>query len=374
MLRLLSLGLVAVSVLGHGLRAHAQESAPDIRLTLPPVGYAVAGAEMSVYFDNIVLTQEPEKYRFVVESKLGTTEAGRWTVTASDAQVGDHAWKVTVFDGERKLAEQSMTWHVAPAAARAGRPLTLLIVGDSLTHATIYPNDLARRLSQPGMPTWTMLGTHRPASAQPGVAHEGYGGWTWERFVKHYEPNPDPAQRKHSSPFVFLENDQPQLDVPRYVRDSCGGKTPDVVTFLLGINDCFGANPNDPAAMDQRIDQVFAQAETLLKAFHAAAPRAELAVCLTTPPNARESGFEANYKGKYTRWGWKRIQHRLVQRQLKQFGGREAEGIFVVPTELNLDPVGGYPVDNGVHPNAAGYQQVAASLHAWLMGRMEKAK
>ena len=56
------------------------------------------------------------------------------------------------------------------------------------------------------------------------------------------------------------------------------------------------------------------------------------------------------------------------------FGGREAEGIFVVPTELNLDPVGGYPVDNGVHPNAAGYQQVAASLHAWLMGRMEKAK
>lgn len=374
MLRLFSLTVVMVSLLGQPLRGRAEDSTADIRLTLPPVGYAVAGAEMSVYFDNIVLTQHPEKLRFVVESRLGVTEAGRWTVTPAATDVGDHAWKVVVFDGDRKLAEQSMTWHVAPAAAGAGRHLTLLIVGDSLTHATIYPNDLARRLSEPGMPAWTMLGTHRPASAQPGVAHEGYGGWTWERFVKHYEPNPNPAERKHSSPFVFLENGQPKLDVPRYFRDSCGGKTPDVVTFLLGINDCFGANPNDPAAMDQRIDQVFAQAETLLKAFHEAAPRAELAVCLTTPPNARESGFEANYKGKYTRWGWKRIQHRLVQRQLQQFGGRETDGIFVVPTELNLDPVGGYPDNNGVHPNATGYQQVAASLHAWLMSRMDSAR
>lgn len=374
MLRLFSLTVVMVSLLGHPLRVRAEDSVADIRLTLPLVGYAVAGSEMNVYFDNIVLTQQPEKLRVVVESQLGTTEAGRWTVTPAATDVGEHSWKVAVYEGEQKLAEQTMTWHVAPADVGAGRHQTLLIVGDSLTHATIYPNDLARRLSAPGQPTWTMLGTHRPASAQPGVAHEGYGGWTWERFVKHYEPNPDPAQRKHSSPFVFLEDGQPKLDIPRYFRDSCGGKTPDVVTFLLGINDCFGANPNDQAAMDQRIDPVFAQAEMLLKAFHEAAPEAELAVCLTTPPNARESGFEANYKGKYTRWGWKRIQHRLVQRQLQQFGGREADGIFVVPTELNLDPVGGYPVDNGVHPNAAGYQQVAASLHAWLMSRMEQAK
>jgi hypothetical protein len=374
MLRLLSLTATLLAIASRSLSAQDSAVPHDIQLTLPPIGYAVAGAEMSVYFDNIVLTQHPENYRFVVDSDLGKTEANRWSVIASAEQVGDHAWKVAVFDGNQKLAEQSMTWHVTPASLSAGRGLTLLIVGDSLTHATIYPNDLARRLSAPGQPTWSMLGTHRPASAQPGVAHEGYGGWTWQRFVTHYEPNPDPAQRKHSSPFVFLENDQPKLDVPRYFRDSCDGKTPDVVTFLLGINDCFGANPNDPAAMDQRIDQVFAQAETMLKAFREAAPHAELAVCLTTPPNARESGFEANYKGKYTRWGWKRIQHRLVQRQLKQFGGREAEGIFVVPTELNLDPVAGYPVDNGVHPNAAGYQQVAASLHAWLMGQMGRMK
>jgi lysophospholipase L1-like esterase len=106
-------------------------------------------------------------------------------------------------------------------------------------------------------------------------------------------------------------------------------------------------------------------------AFRSAAPQAQLGICLTTPPNSRESGFEANYKGKYHRWGWKRIQHRLVECQLKHFGKREAEQIFIVPTELNLDPVDGYPVNNGVHPNAVGYQQIGDSIYAWLKARIQ---
>jgi lysophospholipase L1-like esterase len=87
---------------------------------------------------------------------------------------------------------------------------------------------------------------------------------------------------------------------------------------------------------------------------------------LTTPPNARESGFEANYRGQYHRWGWKRIQHRLVQRQLEKFAGQEKQNRFIVPTNLDLDPVEGYPVNNGVHPNPLGYRQVGLSLYAWL--------
>ena len=36
----------------------------SLNLTLPPELYAVAGVEMSIYYDNIVLTQNPEQYRF----------------------------------------------------------------------------------------------------------------------------------------------------------------------------------------------------------------------------------------------------------------------------------------------------------------------
>ncbi len=349
------------------------EDAPDIHLTLPPIAYGVVGAPIGVDFDNIVLTATPEAYRFVVDCPVGETEAGRWTITPRESDLGEHPWQVSVWKDDEKVAEKAMRWRIHPANAGIRKDVTLLIIGDSLTHATIYPNDLARRLSAPGQPSWTMLGTHKPASAANGVAHEGYGGWTWDRFVRHYEPNPDPAARKHSSPFVFLKDEQPQLDVARYFAEACAGKSPDSVIFLLGINDCFSANPDDPLAMDEHIDRVFKSAETLLAAFRQVAPHADLGIGLTTPPNARQAAFEANYQDRYTRWGWKRIQHRLVERQLKQFGGREDERFFVIPTQLNLNPVTGYPENNAVHPNTEGYQQIAASIHAWLTARWHSA-
>ncbi|MBC8354737.1 MAG: SGNH/GDSL hydrolase family protein [Planctomycetes bacterium] len=343
-------------------------SADDLQLTLPPVIYAVPGMESAIYYDNLVLTQSPDTYRFEISCDLGTQEATRWAVTPATASRGDHAVTIRVTDAEGKdLAEARTILRVAAPNAGDGKELRLLTVGDSLTHASAYPNELLRLLKQPGNPKLTMLGTHKPDRAAEGVAHEGYGGWTWQRFVTKYEPDPDGTYRKRSSPFVYLgEDEKPSLDVARYIAEECGGDPPDVVTFLLGINDCFSANPDDPKAIDARIDDVFQHADKLIMAFSKAAPNAKLAICLTTPPNSRQAAFEANYQDRYTRWGWKRIQHQLVQRQIERYRDREAEQIYIVPTELNLDPVDGYPINNGVHPNELGYRQVAASIYAWL--------
>jgi lysophospholipase L1-like esterase len=363
-----------------GLVRSALAAASSLQLTLPPAFYAVPGVPMSVYFDNVVLTEATEQYRFEVTCPIGTSEERRWTVTPTDAHVGRHVFTLVVRDAPGAELERARTLlHVAPREAGVGDSLRLLIVGDSLTNATHYPNELARLLSTPGNPRWTMLGTHRPASAAPGVAHEGYGGWTWKSFLSLYTPADEktaagPLARKRTSPFISVGADgKPNLDLARYVREACDNQPPDVVTFLLGINDCFSANPNDPAAMDKSIGAALENAENLLQAFRAACPQTIFAIGLTTPPNARESGFEANYKGKYHRWGWKRIQHRLVQRMLTQFSGREAQNIHVVPTELNLDPVDGYPENNGVHPNVTGYQQIGASFYAWLKWRAQSA-
>ena len=57
------------------------ESSNSLQLTLPPVCYAVVGVPMSIYFDNIVLTEKPERYRFKVEGDFGTADARRWTIT-----------------------------------------------------------------------------------------------------------------------------------------------------------------------------------------------------------------------------------------------------------------------------------------------------
>jgi len=332
--------------------------------------FAVVGAEMNVYFDNIVLTETPEEYRFDVVCSVGETDARRWTLIAKSADIGSHAFAVTVKNSSGEdVARASMRLHVVAADSYADRHVTMLIVGDSLTHATFYPNELARLLSLPGNPNWKMLGTHRTKNAAEGVFHEGYGGWTWQRFVSHYEPNPDGTYNKRSSPFVFLnQSGKPELNVARYFDETSDATRPDVVFFLLGINDCFSVNPDDPPAIDARIDTMLEQADTLLAAFREAAPNAGLAVCITTPSNARESGFAANYEGRYHRWGWKRIQHRLVERLLEHYDSstNQSDRVFVVPTQLNLDPLAGYPENNGVHPNALGYRQIAQSMNAWL--------
>ncbi len=352
----------------------AAETAPadPVQLTLPKEFYAVPGLRTSIYFDNVILSQSPEKFTFQVDCEVGRTESRRWTVVPTEKDVGRHTVTLRVIGRNGKpLARASSVLHVVPADAGNGRKIRLLIVGDSLTHATLYPNELARLLSQPRNPAWTMLGTHRPARAADGVRHEGYGGWTWQRFASRYEPEPDGTYRKRSSPFVFREDDQPpRLDIPRYFEEQCHGEKPDYIIFLLGINDCFSAPPNDPDAIDARIDQMFQHAETLLNAFHKAAPQAEMGLCLTPPPNTREEAFEKNYQGRYHRWGWKRIQHRLVQRQIERFSRQAQDRRFVIPTELNLDTVDGYPEDNAVHPNARGYRQIGACLYAWLKYRL----
>ena len=56
---------------------------------------------------------------------------------------------------------------------------------------------------------------------------------------------------------------------------------------------------------------------------------------------------------------------------LERFSGREKDGIHLVPTELNVDPVDGYPNNNGVHPNAFGYSQIGASFYSWMKAWME---
>lgn len=344
-----------------------------VRLTLPPMVGAVPGVEMNLYLANVILAEPGAEFQFSIDCDVGQAGAVRWTLNASPEQIGEHSLTIRVSDkAGHLLAQGSTRVCVVPASAGQGRDVALLLVGDSLTHASVYPNEVARLLSQPGNPAWRMLGTHKPNWASATVAHEGYGGWTWQAFNARFDPAPPPPGKKTSSPFVFggATEPAPKLDVGRYLAAHCGGRAPDYVTFLLGINDCFRLNADQPATLEHGITAMLGEADKLLAAFHAAAPRAELGVCLTTPPNIRDAAFVANYKGAHPRWNWRQVQHRVVERQIEHFGNRESQGIFLVPTELNLDVTAGYPGNNAVHPNEIGYRQIGASIYSWLKVRL----
>lgn len=318
---------------------------------------------MNLYFANTVLVEREleSDLKFQVRCNVGEADNTRWRLLATDADIGDHTLQLRV--GE-ETAETTVC--VVPRNAGDERDIALLIIGDSLTNASAYPNEIARLLGKPGNPIWQMLGTHRPSSAAENVAHEGYGGWTWNRFRTKFDPdNPQPGKTS-SSPFVF----DGELNFERYFDERCDGRRPDYVTILLGINDCFHPNPDDPAAVEARIDLMISESRQLLAAMRDSLPDADIGIGLTTPGNVRDKAFEANYKDRYTRWGWRRIQHRLVEREIEEFGGREEDGIFLIPTNLNLDCDGGYPDNNGVHPNAVGYAQIGSTIYSWLKARM----
>ncbi|MBT4693865.1 MAG: SGNH/GDSL hydrolase family protein [Planctomycetaceae bacterium] len=370
---LLSLLLITF-VVGQTAPLKIARAGEDLQVTLPPIIYAVVGIKTNIYFDNIVLVKDTTAYQFKFTCDLGMTQAQRWTLTATKQQLGDHplSLQVNASDGT-PLAKSNTIVRVIRIQSKSQKPLKLLIIGDSLTHATTYCNEIARLLSQPNNPPWKMLGTHKPTSATDGVAHEGYGGWTWQRFASHFEPNPDGTYKKRSSPFVYQSSaGKSKLNVTKYFDEHCDGEIPDIIVIMLGINDCFSANSNDPTSINSRVDTMFEHANILLGALQSAAPKARIGICLTTPGNSRQEAFQANYQDRYTRWGWKRIQHQLVQRQIAfvQSAQKQDEPLFIIATQLNLDTVDGYPVNNGVHPNAAGYQQIGATIYAAIMANL----
>lgn len=344
------------------------------RLSLPPILYAVAGHSASLYFSSLVDWPYPDNLTFECECEIGSASAEVWTATPSASQAGDYPLSLSVTDSTTNARFEARTLvRVSPQVSDLSVPIKLLMVGDSLTHASLYPRAVRELLIAAGNTEPLFLGTHKPQQAGPGIAHEGYGGWTWERFVSYYEPDAAQPPHRATSPFVFVNGDStPLLDVDRYFAQA-GGMLPDFITVFLGINDCFLAKHWDVADIEDKIDSVFGFADALVNAFRATAPDAEIGLVLTPVCNGRDKPFDDEYaeefKGEITRPGWVKIRHRLVQRQIEHFGARESEGMFLIPTP-GLDPMNGYPVDNSVHPNEDGYRQLGADIYAWLNWRL----
>ena len=114
-----------------------------IRLLLPPCIYAVPGIEMNVCFDNIGLTLNPANYVFDVTCGKGKQQVERWTFVPTEQDTGRFPFVIEVKDATNGIvARAESLLQVVPKNAGAGRPVTVLTIGDSLTHAAVYPAHL----------------------------------------------------------------------------------------------------------------------------------------------------------------------------------------------------------------------------------------
>ena len=354
------------------------------RLILPPVVYAVAGTEVNLYFQNLILSPPGRVWIFDVTCGKGQQQVERWTWLPKDEDAGDLPLSLEVRDADDKVvANGKTTIRVAHAKAGHGKPLRLLCIGDSGTHASAYTAELMKSCAGPEQPRLELIGTHHPPFAGPGNVHEGYGGWTFQNFVEKYTDKPVPGDHgNRSSPFVFGSPNGPVFDVPRYVKESCGGVPPDYVTMFLGANELAGIvmDPGNPD-LDERIGRVLDHADRLIAGWRAAAPKAKIGLVTMYPPT-NQDGFGAIYGSSRLKfWPYRKAQHRLVEMMIAKYGRRENEGLYVIPAYVMLDTEHAFPTEsqpansrttekitriaNALHL-ASGYGQLSDSIFGWL--------
>jgi lysophospholipase L1-like esterase len=358
-----------------------------VRLALPPVIDVVVGLEANLYFDNVTLLLNAARYTFDVHCPKGKQQAERWTIVPKADDVGEHAFQLDVRNEQNELvARGGSILRVIRAGRGEGRHLSLLLIGDSLTHASVYPQRLLTLCQKPENPKLSLVGSHGPDSTPGEVRHEGYGGWTAQRFATHSTGTPrkgNYAQR--ASPFLYPDKEgKSTLDFSKYCHDVNDGHFPDFVAIFLGPNDIFSL---DDSTIDAGIRTMLENYDRLVKMVHSAAPETRVGVMLPVPPASTQDAFGANYGTGQTRWQYKRNQHRLVERMLEHYGGRDVERIHLVPTYVNLDCAHNYPTEsvnynadselrglrqnNGVHPALSGYDQIGDTVFAWLKGSVE---
>jgi lysophospholipase L1-like esterase len=383
--------LATFAIPGTGSSAPVVPLPGPSRLLLPPVIDALEGHETNLYFQNAFLLADPRRVLPDVSCARGSQQNERWTWTPKAEDLGDHPLELELRNEANATVSRASTVIRVITRKVASPPppeRSLLLIGDSLTAASIYPEQVLTLAKSDGYPL-RLIGTRGPGVEEgkpPGpVRHEGYGGWTAERFATHHTGKARGGPyRECGSPFLYQKNpgdpaEKPVLDFARYCAEFNGGTGPDFVTLLLGCNDTFGATDE---TIEESIDRFLKHTETLVAMIHGVRPETRIGLLLPMPPAATQDAFGANYGSGQTRWQYLRNRHRVVERMTETFRGREDDRVFLVGAHLNLDPVHGFPSmkvpahsnttvpivrqNNGVHPSASGYRQIGDAVYAWL--------
>lgn len=357
----------------------------DIRLTLPPTIYATPGVETNLYFDNAVLVANPANHIFDATCEKGYHYDDRWSFTPLAEDAGDYELVLAVRNDQNKVIARART-KVRVARPKAGaKNASLLAFGDSHLQRDFYlQRVLDSSIEDPELDL-VLVGSRGAGNKPPTTAlrHEGYNGWTAQAFVTREGPKPRtgfyvPAET--ASPFLYEKCGKQQLDFRQYCADLNQGHAPDFVVIQVGGNDVWRANDD---TIDATIDKIFEYYDLLVRMVHDVSPKTRVAITLLDPPSRSQHGFR-NYKGtqKQTRWQYRRNQHRMVERQLARCAGRESENLDLLPVNLCIDCVHGFPlreypinartaakefrVYDGCHLSNEGYAQFGDEIYAWM--------
>lgn len=330
----------------------------SILLNLAPVIPAVVGHELNIYFSNIVSVDDINDFEFDVVSTKGIQQVERFTYIPVAGDVGDQAIRIDVYQKAIVVSSVSAIIRVSAVAKGTGQTLKVNIIGDSTTANNYMLDELVALFSADAMHI-TPIGTQGVTNL-----HEGWSGKTTTWIYA------DPA-----SPFVSAG----AFNYATYLS-SHALATPDVVILNMGINDMFAFT--DDASVLTAITTMIAQYDLMIANIKVSNANMKFGVCVTIP-SGNGDAFGSSYGGGQTSWRYNRNNRLLANALIDYYKGKEAQYIFLVPININLDTVNNMalaaatPVNsrnpltiarqtNGVHPGGYGYLQIADSDFYWL--------
>lgn len=329
-------------------------------LALPPTIWGVEGLEMHCYFAGLV----PGDWRDWVWDATATSYAGTnyvedWRDTPAAAW--SRALSVSQFTGRATNAVAMLTATnllVACAASKTGTNIVLPI-GDSTTAGSDWIIPLEAIDTSDGNVDVTTIGT----KTDNGYSHEGISGWTTALFVG------------PTSPFW----DGAAFSMEYYLTNNALA-TPTHVIIKLGINDLFSYTSDSSA--QSAITSFISNLNTMLGSITNDLPTVKIGICTVEPGSRDQDAWGTNYASSQTGYRARRNYWMLNRVIISTYGGRESDGIYVVPTNICIDDYYGYSrttvavnsrvsttiarMSNGVHPGTDGNKQVADCIWSWL--------
>lgn len=326
-------------------------------MVLPPKMYGLVGKEVNVYFDNI-LDVKANDYQLdvVYGASAGKQQNERWLFTPTVA--GNHNFTINLYKDFNFIDGKSSTVVVKNANVGNGVTKKILMIGDSTTAHGQMITELANLFANDVM-NMEFIGTKGTT-----VKHEAIAGWNTPMFYS-----------DATSPFVFNGS----FDFAQYMTTN-GLSIPDYVTINLGINDTFSI------ATDGNIDTVISDMITMynnmiasIKSYNSTI---KFGIALTIPASANQDAYGHDGASDQTQWRYKQKNIKLVKALISAFKDREAENIYLVPININLDTIHNMATEqvaansrnptlitrqsNAVHPADTGYYQIADMFYYWL--------
>lgn len=339
-------------------------SKEDIQVYLPETYYVAAGLTMEIY--NSQITNKCSyisdyNVRWICE--VGESLNRKYRIASTEEMIGDYELKVEVYDTAMNLlTEKETTLKIVDSVLK--NSFSLLEIGDSLS----CDGMLYRRLQGLADNQIVFNGTRHI----DGFLMEGRIGFSAEDYLNETEYHIDEGEDCH--PFYNPDTERFDWD---YYRETTGFY-PEVIQIFLGTNNILG---------ESNVDDIVA----IIDAIRADDVMTPIYVVNTIFQGGQNGlGSWKTKHGEYLSKGWNKHEQDLaVFNLMTELSERLADydDLYLVPAGISMDAEYDYEsIDlttnpysesteiyevDPVHPNKAGYYQIADVMFSTFCGTMQ---